>query len=156
VGPPGLGAMRAAPAVGAMLTAAALALWPIRRRPGLWMLGGITAYGLGTIIFGLSASFLVSLTALFLIGGGDMLSVFIRQTLVQLQTPDRIRGRVSAVASLFVGASNELGEFESGLTARLFGPVISVVGGGVATLIVVAAYLRLFPQFRSMRTLETL
>jgi MFS family permease len=154
VGPPGLGALRAGPAVGAALTAAALALRPIQGRPGLWMFGGITAYGLATITFGLSGSFLVSLIALFLIGGGDMLSVFVRQTLVQLQTPDRIRGRVSAVTSLFIGASNELGGFESGLTARLFGPVIAVVGGGFATLLVVAIYVRLFPQFRSMRTLE--
>jgi len=153
VGPPGLGALRAAPAVGAALTAVAIAIWPIRGRPGLWMFGGITAYGLATITFGLSGTFLVSLAALCLIGSGDMVSVFIRQTLVQLQTPDRIRGRVSAVASLFIGASNELGGFESGLTARLFGPVISVVGGGVATILVVAAYLRLFPQLRSMRTL---
>jgi MFS family permease len=154
VGSPGLGALRAAPAIGAALTAATLAFRPIRGHPGLWMFGGIAAYGVATVTFGLSASFWVSLGALLLIGGGDMLSVFVRQTLVQLQTPDRIRGRVSAVTSLFIGASNELGGFESGLAARLFGPVIAVVGGGVATLLVVAAFLRLFPQFRALRTLD--
>jgi len=154
VGPQGLGALRAAPAVGAALTAAAIVARPIRSRPGLWMFGGIAVYGLATVVFGLSVSFLLSLGALLLIGGGDMLSVFVRQTLVQLQTPDAIRGRVSAITSLFIGASNELGGFESGVAARLFGPVIAVVGGGAATLIVAAAYLRLFPQFRSMRTIE--
>ena len=110
---------------------------------------------LATIVFGISKVFWVSLVALFLLGMGDMVSVFIRQLLVQLETPDAIRGRVSAVSSMFIGASNELGEFESGVTARLFGLVPSVVLGGVATLIVVASYLRLFPQLRRMDELSS-
>jgi len=150
-GPIGLGALRSAPGVGAGLTAAALAFFPIRHRPGVWMFGGVAVFGLTTIIFGLSRSIPVSLVALFLLGAVDMLSVFVRQTLVQLETPDAIRGRVSAVSSMFIGASNELGEFESGLTARFFGPVGAVVGGGVATLAVVALYLKLFPQLRHLR-----
>jgi len=118
------------------------------------MFGGVVVFGVTTIVFGISRSIPVSLVALFLLGAGDMLSVFVRQTLVQLETPDAIRGRVSAVSSMFIGASNELGEFESGLTARLFGPVGAVVGGGIATLLVVALYLKLFPQLRQLKELS--
>ena len=149
-GPAGLGTLRTAPGVGAALTALAVGIAPIERHVGRWMFGGVALFGASTIVFGLSKSFWVSLVALVLLGAGDMVSVFIRGILVQLETPDAIRGRVSAVSSMFIGASNELGEFESGVTARWFGLVRAVVLGGVATLIVVGAYLRLFPQLRQM------
>jgi MFS family permease len=128
-----------------------LAFSPIQRNVGRWMFSGVALFGCATIVFALSKVFLLSLVALFLLGAGDMVSVFVRQLLVQLETPDSIRGRVSAVASMFIGASNELGEFESGVTARLLGLVPSVVLGGVATLTVIAAYMWLFPELRRMR-----
>jgi hypothetical protein len=115
------------------------------------MFSGVAVFGGATIVFGVSTVFWVSLVALFLLGAGDMISVLVRHLLVQLETPDEIRGRVSAVSSMFVGASNELGEFESGVAARAFGLVPSVVLGGLATLLVVAAYLKLFPELRTMR-----
>jgi MFS family permease len=114
------------------------------------MFSGVALFGASTIVFGVSHVFWISLVALFLLGAGDMVSVFVRQLLVQLETPDAIRGRVSAVSSMFIGASNELGEFESGLAARALGLVPSVVLGGLATLAVVAAYLKLFPELRRM------
>jgi hypothetical protein len=145
VGPVGLGAMRAAPAVGAAILATAVAVRPIRRHVGRWMFGGVVAFGLATVVFGLSTSVWLSLAALVVMGAGDMVSVYIRHMLVQLETPDEIRGRVSAVNSVFIGASNELGEFESGVTAAWWGIVPAVVVGGVATLGVAAAWARLFP-----------
>ncbi len=150
IGPAGLGILRTAPGVGAALTALMLAFNPIERHVGRWMFGGVAAFGAATIIFGLSQVFWVSLPALAVLGAGDMLSVYIRHVLVQLETPDSIRGRVSAVSSMFIGASNELGEFESGVTARWFGPVLAVVIGGIATLLVVGSYLKLFPELRFM------
>jgi len=150
IGPAGLGILRTAPGVGAGLTALAVGLAPIERHVGRWMFGGVALFGASTIVFGLSQSFWVSLVALLLLGAGDMVSVFIRSLLVQLETPDAIRGRVSAVSSMFIGASNQLGEFESGVTARWFGLVRAAVLGGVATLVVVATYTRLFPQLRKM------
>ncbi len=150
VSPLGFGALRAAPGVGAALTAAMLALVPVQRRVGRWMFAGVALFGAATIVLGVSQVFWVSLVALALLGMGDMVSVFIRHLLVQLETPDAIRGRVSAVSSMFIGASNELGEFESGVTARWFGLVPAVVIGGVATLAVVATYLRLFPELRQL------
>ena len=150
IGPAGLGTLRTAPGVGAALTALAVGVAPIERNVGRWMFGGVALFGAAAIVFGLSKSFWVSLVALFFLGAGDMVSVFIRGILVQLETPDAIRGRVSAVSSMFIGASNELGEFESGVTARWFGLVRAVVLGGAATLVVVGAYLRLFPQLRNM------
>jgi len=150
IGPAGLGTLRTAPGVGAALTALAVGIAPIERHVGRWMFGGVALFGAATIVFGLSKSFWVSLVALVLLGAGDMVSVFIRGILVQLETPDAIRGRVSAVSSMFIGASNELGEFESGVTARWFGLVRAAVLGGVATLVVVTVYLRLFPQLRAM------
>ena len=150
IGPAGLGILRTAPGVGAALTALVLAFNPIERYVGRWMFGGVAAFGAATIVFGLSHAFGLSLAALAVLGAGDMLSVYIRHVLVQLETPDSIRGRVSAVSSMFIGASNELGEFESGVTARWFGPILAVIIGGVATLLVVASYLKLFPELRLM------
>jgi Transmembrane secretion effector len=150
VGPAGLGVLRTAPGLGAALTAGALALKPIRRHVGRWMFGGVAIFGLATIAFGLSHSLWLSLGVLLLLGAGDMVSVYVRHMLVQLETPDAIRGRVSAVNSMFIGASNELGEFESGLTARWFGLVPAIVLGGLATLLVVAVSRWRFPELRHM------
>jgi MFS family permease len=148
VGPAGLGLLRTATGVGATVTAIALVVSPLERHVGRWMFAGIGVFGAGTVVFGLSTSFTLSLVALFLVGAGDMVSVYIRGVLVQLETPDEIRGRVSAVGSMFIGASNELGEFESGLTARWLGLVPAVVLGGTATLAVVGSYLKWFPELR--------
>jgi MFS family permease len=150
VGPVGLGVLRTAPGVGAALTALYLSQRPIERHAGRWMFGGVAVFGLSTMVFGLSTSFLLSTGALFFLGVGDMVSVFVRHLLVQLETPDAIRGRVSAVSAMFIGASNELGEFESGLTAKWWGVVPAVVVGGTACLAVVAVYLKLFPQLRKL------
>jgi len=150
VGPTGLGLLRTAPGVGAALCAIVLAFTPILRNVGRWMFGGVLLFGAMTVVFGLSTSFLVSLVALFLLGVGDMVSVYIRHMLIQLETPDAIRGRVSAVNAVFIGASNELGEFESGVTAVWFGLVRSVVIGGVATLAVALLWMRLFPSLRTI------
>ena len=146
VGPSGLGWLRTAPGVGAALCGAALGVLPITRRVGRWMFGGVVAYGIATVIFGLSSSFALSLAALVVMGAGDMVSVYIRHLLVQLETPDEIRGRVSAVNAVFIGASNELGEFESGVTAAWFGTVPAVVIGGLATLAVAGTWARRFPE----------
>jgi MFS family permease len=145
VGPQGLGLLRAAPAVGALAMSVVLTRWPIRRRSGRRMLEAVAVYGLTMIVFGASTSFALSLAALAVGGAADMVSVVIRQTLVQLDTPDEMRGRVSAVNSVFIGASNQLGEFESGATAALFGPVGSVVLGGIGTCVIAALWWRLFP-----------
>ena len=150
VGPVGLGVMRAAPAVGAALLAAAVTVRPIRRHVGRWMFGGVVAFGVATIVFGFSTSLALSLAALVVMGAGDMVSVYIRHLLVQLETPDEIRGRVSAVNSVFIGASNELGEFESGVTAAWWGIVPAVVIGGGATVAVALAWSRLFPVLRRL------
>ena len=144
-GPWGLGLLRSAPAVGALLSSVVLARWPIRRRTGRVLLASVAVYGLATLAFGLSSDLSVSMLALAVTGAADMVSVVIRSTLVQLETPDAMRGRVSAVNSVFIGASNQLGEFESGATAALIGPVGSVVVGGVGTLLVAGLWLRLFP-----------
>ncbi|MCA1568773.1 MAG: MFS transporter [Chloroflexi bacterium] len=150
VGPIGLGVMRAAPAVGAALLAAVVTVRPIQRHVGRWMFGGVAAFGVATIVFGLSTSLALSLVALVVMGAGDMVSVYIRHLLVQLETPDEIRGRVSAVNSVFIGASNELGEFESGVTAAWWGIVPAVVIGGAATIAVAVAWSRLFPVLRRL------
>jgi MFS family permease len=120
------------------------------RHVGRWMFAGVAWFGIATIVFGLSHIFIVSLLALLVLGIGDMASVYIRHMLVQLETPDAIRGRVSAVNGVFIGASNELGEFESGLTAAWFGLVPAVVIGGVATLFITALWMRLFPTLRKI------
>lgn len=150
IGPSGLGVLRTAPAVGAALCSVALAFFPITRRVGLWMFGGVALFGLSTIALGATASFSVALIALGLMGVGDMVSVYIRHLLVQLETPDAIRGRVSAVNAVFIGASNELGEFESGLTAGWFGLVRAILFGGAATLAVTAIWTLKFPILSRM------
>jgi len=150
VGPTGLGLLRTAPGAGAALTALMLAFAPISRHVGRWMFGGVALFGLAIIVLGLSTSFPLSLAALFLLGAGDMVSVYIRHMLVQLETPDAIRGRVSAVNSVFIGASNELGEFESGLTAAWFGLAPAIIVGGTVTLTVALIWMYGFPGLRTM------
>jgi MFS family permease len=147
-GPWGLGLLRSAPGVGAALMAIAVAHRPIRRRAGLTMLLAVAAFGVFTIVFGISHSLIFSLLALFLTGAADMVSVIIRATLIQVATPDEMRGRVNAVDMLFIGVSNELGQFESGLTAQWFGTVPAVILGGVGTLVVIATWAWLFPELR--------
>ena len=144
-GPSCLGLLRSAPAVGALGMSLALARWPVQRRSGVWLLGAVAVFGGSMIVFGLSTSVVWSLFALVVSGAADMVSVVIRQTLVQLATPDEMRGRVSAVNSVFIGASNQLGEFESGATAAWLGPVASVVWGGIGTIGVVLLWVLLFP-----------
>ncbi len=150
VGPTGLGWLRTAPGVGAALCSVALAFYPIRRRVGVWMFGGVAVFGAATLVLGLTSHFAVALAALLLLGAGDMVSVYVRHLLVQYETPDAIRGRVSAVNAVFIGASNELGEFESGLTAGWFGLVRAIVFGGVATLAVTAIWIVKFPVLSRM------
>ena len=154
IGPVGLGLLRTAPGVGAALTAGLLTWHPINRHAGSVMFGGVALFGISTLVFGESRIFVVSLLALFVLGAGDMLSVYIRGILVQLRTPDSIRGRVSAISSMFIGASNELGEFESGVTARWFGAVRAVLLGGTLTLVVVAGWMGLFPELRKLDRLR--
>jgi MFS family permease len=147
VGATGLGILRSAPAIGALVMSVLLARAPMRSGVGRRLLFAVGVYGLCMLVFGVSHSFVISLVALAISGAADMVSVVVRQTLVQAQTPDEMRGRVGAVSSMFIGASNQLGEFESGATARFLGPVGSVVLGGVGTLCVVALWWKvLFPQ----------
>lgn len=143
-GPWGLGLLRASPAAGAFTMSLLLTRWPITRRAGRVLLGAVALYGAATLVFGVSTSFGLSMAALVVAGAADMVSIVIRQSLVQLDTPDDMRGRVSAVNSVFIGASNQLGEFESGATAALLGPVGSVLLGGVGTLLVAGLWTKLF------------
>jgi MFS family permease len=145
VGPEGLGLLRAAPAAGALLMSFVMLRWPLRRHVGYSLLATVAVFGLATVVFGLSRHFGLSLLALAITGAADNVSVVTRLTLMQLETPDEIRGRVAAVNSIFIGASNQLGEFESGSVAALFGPVVSVVSGGVGTMLVAATWFKLFP-----------
>ena len=154
VGPQGFGILRAGPAVGATCVGLYLASHPIRRKAGLIMFAGVAVFGAATVVFGLSKLLWLSVVALAILGGADMLSVFVRQTLVQLMTPDAMRGRVAAVSTLFISASNELGEFESGLAARFLGPVAAAVFGGIGALIVTGAWAKLFPALRKADRLE--
>jgi MFS family permease len=149
-GPAGLGLLRTAPGAGAAICSVLLAFVPIRRRVGAWMFGGVAVFGAATLVLGLTTSMTVALVALFLLGAGDMVSVYIRHLLVQYETPDEIRGRVSAVNSVFIGASNELGEFESGVTAGWFGLVRAILLGGAATLAVTGIWTVLFPVLSKM------
>lgn len=153
-GPEGLGLLRAAPALGAVVVGLWLARHPIARRAGHWLLGAVGVFGLAMIAFALTTSFLVAFAVLAVSGAADMVSVVIRQSLVQLETPDEMRGRVGAVNSVFIGASNQLGEFESGATAALLGPVGSVLMGGLGTLAVVLLWCRLFPALAQRDALQ--
>lgn len=153
-GPRGLGILRASPAIGALAVSVAMAFRPIRRRAGRKMLVCVALFGLGTIAFGLSRSIPFSVFALMLVGGADMVSVVVRSSLLQLATPPEMRGRVSAVNSLFLGASNELGEFESGLTAQWWGAVRAVVIGGVGSLVVTGLWSVWFPSLRRADRLD--
>jgi MFS family permease len=146
VGPDGLGLLRAAPGVGAVVVALLFTWKPLAQRVGPAMLWGVALFGVSTVIFGLSESFAVSLAALAVLGAADMVSVYIRHMLVQLETPDEIRGRVSAVSAVFIGASNELGEFESGVTAAWWGVRPAVVVGGVVSIAIAGLWARWFPQ----------
>lgn len=146
----GLGVLRTAPGFGAAICALVLSMSPLERRVGPWLFAGVAVFGASTVVFGLSTNIVVSVIALMLLGAGDMVSVYLRHLLVQLETPDEIRGRVSAVNAVFIGASNELGEFESGITAAWFGTVRAVVLGGVATMLVAATWAWRFPQLRRM------
>jgi MFS family permease len=147
-GPWGLGLLRTAPGVGAALTAALLAHRPLKGRAGPTLLWSVAGFGICTIIFGISRSLVLSLAALIFLGAADMVSVIIRATLVQLRTPDEMRGRVMAVDMVFIGTSNELGQFESGVTAQWFGTVPAVLLGGVGTLVVIALWAWRFPELR--------
>jgi MFS family permease len=155
VGPEGLGLLRGAPAAGAVVVSVVLSRWPLRRRVGRTLLIAVAVFGACMIAFGLSTSFVLSLGALAVSGGADMISVVVRQTLVQIETPDAMRGRVGAVNSVFIGASNQLGEFESGGTAALLGPVGSVVAGGIGTIMVALAWRRFFPALARRDSLES-
>jgi hypothetical protein len=148
-GPWGLGVLRSAPGLGAAAMAVYLAHRPLRRRVGLTMLWCVAGFGVFTILFGVSHSLMLSLAALFMAGAFDMVSVIIRGTLVQLATPDEMRGRVNAVDMIFIGTSNEFGQFESGLTAHWFGTVPAVVLGGIGTLGVIALWAWIFPDLRN-------
>lgn len=154
VGSQGLGLMRAAPSIGSLLMAFALTHLPSLRQAGRTLLLAVAGFGLATVFFGLSTSFWLSMAMLVLLGGLDNISVVIRSTLILTRTPDEMRGRTSAVNSIFIGISNELGGFESGLAASLFGPVISVVGGGILTILVVLGVAKVWPELREMKTLD--
>ncbi|MEZ6022792.1 MAG: MFS transporter [Hyphomonadaceae bacterium] len=145
-GPGEMGVLRSAMGVGAALVALWLAVNPLRARVGLWMFGATIVFGLATIVFGLSQYLWLTALALAVAGGVDMISVFVRSSLIQLATPDEMRGRVSAVSFVFISASNELGDFEAGLMARIFGPVMAVTIGGVAAVAASIGWMRLFPQ----------
>jgi MFS family permease len=154
IGPSGLGLLRSGPAIGALLTATINAYFPLKRRAGISMLRCVAGFGACTVVFGLSRSVPLSLAALILLGACDMVSVIVRQTMVQLSTPEDMRGRVSAVNMLFIGASNELGQFESGITAWWFGVAPAVVLGGLGTLAIVTAWTLLFPELRKVDELS--
>ena len=154
VGPTGLGWLRAAPAVGAFCMAVTLSHLPPLRRAGWALLLAVTAFGVATIVFGFSSLWWLSLVMLACCGAADNISVVVRHSLVQLGTPDEMRGRVSAVNSVFISASNELGEFESGTVARFFGPVVSVVSGGIGTIVVVAVTAWTWPEIRKLGKLR--
>lgn len=153
VGASGLGVLRSAPGVGAVIMAIMVAHWPLRRRAGAAMLWCVFGFGCMTVVFGLSRNLALSLAALMLAGACDMVSIIVRQTMIQLGTPDDMRGRVSSVNMVFIGASNEVGQFESGVTAQWFGTVPAVVLGGIGTIAIVTVWARLFPELRRARDL---
>jgi MFS family permease len=153
-GSQGFGVLRAAPAIGGVTMAVVLGARPIRRHAGVKMFLAVAGFGLATVVFALSKSVALSVVALALLGGADMISVFVRQSLVQIMTPNEMRGRVAAVSTLFIGASNELGEFESGLAARFLGPIVAALFGGVGSLVVTGLWSALFPELRRADRLE--
>jgi MFS family permease len=153
-GPEGLGLLRLAPAIGALTMSVVLARWPMHHRAGPVMFAAVACFGFATIVFALSTSFALTMVALIVLGASDMVSVVIRQTLIQLGTPNEMRGRVSAVNFLFIGTSNQLGEFESGLTAAWFGTVPAVLIGGIGTVLVVLAALKMFPDLARIDSVE--
>lgn len=154
VGPWGLGLLRAAPAVGALVMALILARTGVERNAGAWMLAAVAGFGVATVVFGLSSNAVVSFGALFALGACDQVSVLVRQTLIQLSTPDDMRGRVGAVSSLFIGASNQLGEFESGVAAALLGAIPAVVVGGIGAVAVAGIWAWRFPDLRRLNQLS--
>jgi MFS family permease len=154
IGPWGLGLLRTAPAVGALSLSLVFGRYPIRRYAGRVMFGAVATFGLSTVVFGLSHSVLLSFVALVFLGASDVVSVVIRSSLVAILTPDVMRGRVNAVNSLFIGTSNQAGEFESGVTAALLGPVGAVVLGGVGTMLVAAVFFRLFPALAKIDAVD--
>jgi MFS family permease len=154
VGTEGLAQLGAAPALGATITAIFFSFRPLKSNVGLKMLGAVLVFGAATIVFGLSTWMPLSLAALFIVGSADMFSVFVRQSLIQLHTPDAMRGRVGAVSQLTISASNELGEAESGFLAALVGPVAAVVGGGIGAIAVTLLWARWFPELRLARSFD--
>jgi len=154
VGPEGLGVMRGAPAVGAALVALMLSIRPLEHDVGVKMLWSVVVFGIATIAFGLSRNFLLSLSMLFLLGAADMVSVFIRNSLLQLNTPDAMRGRVSSISGLAISASNELGEMQSGVAAAILGATGAVVFGGAGAIVVTGLWAWIFPELRRARTFE--
>ena len=154
VGPEGLGHLRAAPAIGAAATALFLSFRPLTRHIGPLLFAGVALFGVATVVFGFSKSMPLSLVSLAFLGVGDMVSVFIRQSLVQIYTPDAMRGRVSAVSTLFISGSNELGEAESGLLAALIGPVAAVIAGGFGAIAITFLWARWFPELRNTRSFD--
>lgn len=156
LGPWGLGLLRSAPGLGAIVMAIFLAAYPLKHRAGIYMFIGVALFGLGTIVFGMSTNTEVSIAALALMGAADMVSVYVRESLIALWTPDQLRGRVNAVNMVFVGASNELGEFRAGTMASIFGAVPAVVIGGIGTLAVAAIWASSFPKLRRIDTLDAL
>lgn len=148
IGPDGFGLLRSGPAIGGGLMALWLSVRPIQRHAGPWMLGAVAVYGVATVVFALSHILVLSMAALIILGGADVISVFVRQSLVQIVTPDAMRGRVSAVSGLFISASNELGEFESGVAARFLGPIGAAIFGGVSAVCITFLWSRLFPALR--------
>jgi sugar phosphate permease len=153
LGPFGLGLLRAAPGIGGIAMALYLASFPIRRNAGVAMFIGVAIFGFATVVFGLSNTTWISICALVVMGAADMISVYVRETLIALWTPDEVRGRVNAVNSVFIGASNELGEFRAGTMAAGFGAIPAVVIGGVGTLAVSLAWAGLFPKLRKINSL---
>lgn len=146
VGPWGLGLLRASPAAGALIMSLVLTRWPLQRRVGRWLMVSVGLFGVSIAVFAVSTVFWLSMLALVFSGAFDMVSVVVRQTLMQLETPDEMRGRVSAVSTIFIGASNQLGEFESGATAAWMGPVAAALVGGIGTVVVAVLWTRLFPS----------
>ena len=154
VGPVGLGLLRSAPALGALIISVFLARYPLERRIGLTLFRSVIVFGVATVVFGVSTNVVLSLIALTILGAADVVSMVIRVSLAQIRTPDAMRGRVSAVHSLFTGTSNQLGAFESGVVAALVGTVPSVVIGGLGTILVAALWMALFPELRRLGRFE--